>query len=501
MLIRPDRDDIRIIGFYIGKVVLGLAALMAIPLVVAIARGELNDVTALVIGIAICVSFGQLTNWRLHTTRPLEWSHGLVTVALAWMIAAVVTAVPLYLSGHFASFFDATFDALSGYTTSGLSLLQDLDHLSVAMNLLRHLMHFAGGQGIIVVVLTVLTSAGAQIATLYVGEGREDRIVPSIVQTARFIYLVAAGYAVVGTVALWLASLGAGLSPGRALFHAVTIFIAAFDTGGFSPYSTSIAYYHSALVEGVVAVLMVAGTLSFGLHYQLWRGRRRTVFANLEMRSLLVTITITTAIVAFGLARAGTFDAVSPLFRKGFFTLLSAHTGTGFAVNGSTLLVTDWGLIAPAGIVLAMALGGMASSTAGGMKAMRVGITAKSVARDIRRAIQPDAAVVATSWTSRRREVLTDEVVRPAVTILVLYLLAYVAGAAVGVFYGYPLTQALFESTSATANVGLSSGLLAASNPLPLKVVYFLQMWLGRLEFMAVFALVGYAWAVVRGRM
>lgn len=501
MIFRPDSADLKVIGHYLGTITMGLAAVMAVPLVVAVVRWDVNDVSALAMGIAVAGGGGQFLRTRLRTTKELEWSHGLVTVALAWLLATVITSIPLYLSGHFGSWFDACFDAMSGYTTSGLSLMQDLDHLSVSMNLLRHITHLAGGQGIVVAVLGIMSSAGSQISTLYVGEGREDRIVPSIVQTARFIWVVAGSYTVVGTAALWLTTLDAGLTPGRGLFHAFNIFIAAFDTGGFSPNSTSMAYYHSASMEAVVLVLMIAGTLSFGMHHQLWRRAPRNALRNLELRSLAVTTTVTALIVVFGLVRAGTFETVAPLYRKGILTLVSAHTGTGFAFNASAHYVSDWGLIAPAGVVVAMALGGMASSTAGGMKAIRVGLAAKSLGRDIRRSIMPDAAMVVTSWTGKRKQVLRDNVVRPAVTILVLYLLMYLVGAAVGLFYGYDLTTALFESTSAAANVGLSSGLLAPDNPLPLKAVYLVQMWLGRLEFLAAFALVGWVWALVRSKV
>ena len=501
MIFRPDREDLKVIGFYIGIIMMSLSAVMALPLVVAIAQRRANDASALIAGIAVAVGVGQYLRTRLRTTRELDWSHGLVTVALAWLLATMVTAIPLYLTGHFSSFFDAAFDAMSGYTTSGLSLLQDLDHLSEPMNLLRHLTHLAGGQGIVVAVLTIMTSAGSQISTLYVGEGRDDRIVPSIVQTARFIWIVAAIYTVVGTTALWVTARFAGFSPGRALFHGFNIFIAAFDTGGFTPNSTSMGYYHSAAMETVVLVLMIAGALSFGMHYMLWNRRARGASRNLELRSLAVTTTITATIVVFGLVRAGTFDTVAGLYRKGILTLVSAHTGTGFAFNAGALYVSDWGLIAPAGIVIAMALGGMGSSTAGGMKAVRIGLAAKSLARDIKRSIMPDAAVVMSGYTGKRRHVLRDDVVRSAVTILVLYMLMYLAGAAVGVFYGFELTTALFESTSAAANVGLTSGLLAPDNPLPLKSVYFVQMWLGRLEFMAAFAFIGWSWALVRARV
>ena len=501
MLIRPDRGDLRIIAFYVGKVVFGLGLLQLIPLLLALALREWNDVSALTVGAALAIVVGRVTELRFHTDDPLDWSHGLVTVAVSWFFGAIMVAIPLYLSGHYASYVDANFDAMSGLTTSGLTLIQDLDHLSSPMQLLRHLTHFAGGQGIIIVVLTVFASSAAQVGTLYVGEGREDRIVPNVIRTARFIYLVAFGYLIVGTLALTIAGVSAGLTLPRSLFHGVNIFMAAFDTGGFAPYSTSIAYYHSAAYELVVMVLMIAGTLSFGMHYHLWRGRRMEVVKSTELRGLALTMLSATALTVLGLARAGTFTATGGLFRKGVFTAVSAHSGTGFAVNSSGLFVSDWGLIAPAAIVIAMALGGMASSTAGGMKAIRIALAAKTVLRDIRRAIAPDSAVVLASYHQKFRRVISDAEVRSAITIIVMFLLLYLGGALVGVFYGYRFEHALFESTSAGANVGLSIGLLAPDNPLPLKLVYTLQMYLGRLEFMAAFALVGYGVAMVRGRL
>ncbi len=501
VLIRPDRDDLRLIGLYVGKVMYGVGLMVLLPLVMALVQREWNDVSALTIGAALAITLGRVAEARLHTDAPLDWSHGLVTVAVSWMLGALLVAVPLYLSGHFASFVDALFDSMSGFTTSGLTLIQDLDHLSSPMQLLRHLTHFAGGQGIIIVVLTVFASSASQVGTLYVGEGREDRIVPNIVRTARFIYLVAFAYLVAGTGALTVAGVSAGLAPVRALFHGLLIFMAGFDTGGFAPYSSSIGYYHSAAYELVVMVLMIAGTLSFGMHYHLWRGSRVEAIRNFELRTLTTTLFLTVGLTLLGLARAGTFDQPAALFRKGVFTTLSAHSGTGFGVNSSATFVSDWGLIAPAAIVIAMALGGMASSTAGGMKAIRIGLAAKSVFRDIRRVIAPESAVVLASYHQKFRRVVSDAEVRSAVTIIVLFLLLYLGGAVVGVFYGFRFEHALFESTSATANVGLSIGVLSPDNPIPLKLVYTMQMYLGRLEFMAFFALVGYLAAAVRGKL
>jgi trk system potassium uptake protein len=497
---RPGVDDLRLIGYQLGKVATGLSLVMILPAVLAVALGEWNAATALVAGAGICVTFGQLSEWRLQTSKRLTWSHGTVVVALAWLVGSLLAAIPFLLSGHAGNLLDAWFEAMSGLTTSGLSVIQDLDHLSYSMNLYRHVTHFAGGQGIVIVVLAVLAS-GSGAGMLYVAEGREERILPNIVRTARFIFMVAAIYLAVGTVAVYGALHVAGIGGWRGLWHAVNLFVAAFDTGGFAPTSQSIGYYHSATLELVLLVLMVAGTMSFALHYHLWAGRFQELTRNLEVRSLLVTTTMLVALVLVGLARSGAQASTGGLYRKGVFALLSAHTGTGFAVNDGGLFVTDWGVLAPAAIVMAMALGGMAGSTAGGVKALRVGITAKAIAHDIRRILLPESALVVTTYHTGHKRVLRDQVARSATTVLLLYGATYLAGAVVALLYGrWEVSEALFESVSAAANVGLSVGIVDPGMPRLLQVTYILQMWVGRLEFVAAFALVGYVVAVVRGR-
>ncbi|MGH3442318.1 MAG: TrkH family potassium uptake protein [Nitriliruptorales bacterium] len=500
MFLRPDRGDARLVVYYAGRVVFFIGLAQLVPAALALVLGEWNSLTALVIGASVAIVAGRVTELRLKTRHSPNWGHGMLIAAISWLAGALLAAVPFYLSGHLGSYLDAVFEAMSGLTTSGLTVLQDLDHLSYSMSLWRHMTHFIGGQGVVVAILTLSAGAAGQISTLYIGEGREERIMPNVVRTAQFIWRVAVAYLIIGTTALWIAGRVAGLGPLRALYHAATVFMAGFDTGGFSPMSTSIGYYHSFAVEAVVLVLMFAGALSFGVHYQLWRGNRRELLLNLETRTIAATLLMLAALTLVGLARAGTFSDVTPLFRKGVFTIVSAHTGTGFAVNAPTLFISDWGLIAPAALVAAMALGGMASSTAGGFKAIRVGIAWKGLWKDIRRVLLPESALVVTTYHSQRQRILRDEQVRSAVTVLLLYLLTYLSGGILGLFYGFEFTEAMFESTSATANVGLSVGITSPDLAVPLKATYVAQMWLGRLEFMAIFALFATFFAAARGR-
>lgn len=501
MFFRPSADDARLIVHHVGQVLVGLGALHVLPLSLAIGNGEWNAATALALGAGATLIAAQVAVRQRPEEARLEWAHGLVIVAVAWLVGALFAAIPLYLSGHLGTILDALFESMSGLTTSGLSLTQDLDHLPLSINLWRHLLHFMGGQGIVVVVISVLAVAGTQVGILYVGEGRDERIAPNVVRTARFIYQVAGIYLAFGTVAISLAVVLAGIEPGRALFHGMTLFMAAFDTGGFAPQSTSIAYYHSAVLEHVLMIFMVAGTLSFGLHYQLWRRRPGELLRHTETHVLAASTTVITTVALVGLASSGALDTVSGLFRKGVFTVVSAHTGTGFAVTHPRLFVTDWGALAPAAVVAAMALGGMASSTAGGIKAIRVGIAAVGLRRDITRVVAPPNALTVATYHTGQRRILRDEQIRNASMVLLLYVVSYLIGGLVGLFYGHDFTSAFFESTSAAANVGLSVGITAPGMPAPLEVLYLLQMWLGRLEFLTAFAFVAFVASIVRGRV
>lgn len=496
---RPTAADVRHVGGLVGRVLLGTGALHLPAIAAALAMGEWNDASAMLIGAATAVLLGAWLSLGVDPNRNLAWAEGMVTVALSWLLAPLPVAVAFHLSGHAGSLLDGYFDAMSGLTTSGLSILQDVDHAGVGLQLLRHLLHFAGGQGIILVVLMLLATGGPHVGTLLAGEGREERLLPNAVRTARLVYVIAAAWGVVGTAVLFVVLQAIGLSPGRSLLHALALFMAAFDTGGFSIHSTSIAYYHSSLLEGVLLVLMLAGALSFPLHYQLWRRRLRSATDNLDLRVFATSTLLLTAAAMLAVTVHGTYDGIGEVIRKGGFTLVSAATGTGFAVIGAGEYAT-WGQLAPGLVVTAMAFGAMAGSTAGGIKSVRIGLVVKSVTRDIRAALTAESAVVRATYHDRRDRIITDEQVAGAVIIMTLFVVAYVGGALVIVYHGHTLEAGLFESVSATATVGLTVGVTSPDAALPIKVVQILQMWVGRLEFLSAIALVAWTVSIVRAQ-
>lgn len=498
MLIQPGARDLKLIGFYLGRIAVLMAGASLLPATWALFGREWGPFSSFVLMAGVFAVLGSAGS-ALRPEHPrLDWSHGMVVVALTWLMVPIVGAIPLVLSGHFVDPLDALFDAMSGLTTTGLSVLQDLDHLAPSLNFWRHLLHFLGGQGIILAALSLF--AGGAGMTLYYGEARDEKIFPSITSTVRFIWAVALVHLVFGVLALTVTGIVAvGLDPVRAAFHGLMVFFAAFDTGGFAPQSTSLGYYHSIWFEAVTAALMVAGALSFGLHFALWKRRTSEAGRNLETRTIATTFLLTLTLVIVGLGSLGIYGGVFGLSRQALFQTLSAHTGTGFATIPSAELVL-WSGLAFGGIAIAMALGGMASSTAGGVKSLRVGLALRVLKDQIRQVLLPERSVVPRGYQQAGRRTLTPGLAEAVLTVSLLYVAMYLLGAGVGIAYGVPLQSALFESVSAGANVGLSVGVTSGSMPVPLELTYIAQMWLGRLEFVAVFSLFGFFVSWVRGR-
>ena len=500
MVLKPRLQDLKIIGFYLGKIILGLAFTMLIPILIGRLFGEVNPMLDFIIGFTISVIFGLLLTKLCFTDRDLNWMQGMIVVSLSWLAAMLFGAIPLYLSGHWKSYLDACFDAMSGFATTGLTLVQDLDHLSYTHNLWRHLIMFIGGQGIVIIAISLFVRGFAGAFKMYVGEARDERILPNVVHTARFIWMVSITYLVLGTLALGIVALFCGMRPQNAFFHGACIFMAAFDTGGFAPQSQNILYYHSLFFEIVTIAIMVLGAINFKLHYHIWMGNRREILKDIETVALFVSVMITFGIVAVGLTQIGAYPKALMLFRKGFYQLISGHTGTGFMTIYAAQFINEWNHLALVGIICAMALGGAVCSTTGAIKMLRVGIIFKALKEDLKRIMLSERAIVVEKFHHIKTVFLEDKQVKSALLITLAYLVLYGLGSIVGMFFGYPFLDSLFESTSAAANVGLSCGITNTSMPAALKLTYIFQMWAGRLEFMSVFTLIGFLVAAIKGK-
>jgi trk system potassium uptake protein TrkH len=500
MLLRPRAADLKVIGLYTGRIILGVGLLMAIPLATAVMAAEWSAAVDFVIGMCACLALGLIAELFCRNSREPTWTHGMVVAGFSWLAATAIGAIPHWLSGNFGSYLDAMFDMMSGYTTTGLILIQDLDHVSISLNMWRFVLTYAGGQGIIVIALTFLVGSAKGSYPMYVGEGKDERLLPNVIHTARAIWLVSLVYLAVSTPVLWIIASANGQSAVRGFLHALWISMSGWSTGGFAPQSYNTYYYHSLAFETATAIVFVAGSMNFALHWAVWSGQRREILRNIETVSFAITITVAMLVVTAGLMKLGVYPGILAALRKIFYQVASGHTTTGFATIYSRTFVRQWGPVAMLGITMAMAVGASACSTAGGFKGIRVGIAFKGFLLSIRRALAPERARVVVKWHHLRTRVLDDGAVSSAMLIILCYIALYAAGTLAGVLYGYPLAEALFDAVSAGSNSGLSCGLTSPGMPAPMKVLYILEMWAGRLEFMSVFALAGYCVAMVRGR-
>ena len=267
MLIRPRLDNLRIIGYYLGQIIVHIGLVMLVPIAFGLFIGERNPAIDFIIGMEVALITGLVLTKLCYTQKDPNWMQGMVVVSLAWLAAMFLGAIPLFLSGHWRTFLDACFDSMSGFATTGLVLVEDLDHLSFTHNLWRHLIMFIGGQGIVIIAISFFVKGLSGALKMYMGEGREEKILPNVINTARFIWLASVIYMVLGTLTLAGVGMAEGLKLKKALFHGACIFMAAFDTGGFTPQSQNVMYYHSFLFELVTMVIMVLGAINFHLHY------------------------------------------------------------------------------------------------------------------------------------------------------------------------------------------------------------------------------------------
>lgn len=499
MLLKPSKLEIKNLLFNCGKVMLIVGAAMFIPLILSLCLGEWKPALDMAVGAMACFIFWAVTHLTCDGGESRSLATSLLTASLSWLLAMLFSAIPLYLSGHFGSYLDACFDAMSGLATTGLSLIQDLDHLAYGTNLWRHVIMFMGGQGIVVLLLALFVS-GSWSFMMYMGEARDEKIFPNVANTAKFIWTVALVFMGLGTMIIWITMFAAGMPAWRGLFHSVCLFMAGYDTGGFTPQSASVMYYHSFWVECATIFIMILGMMNFAVHFRVWSGNRRELYRNVEMKTLGLTIALITLVAALSLGAAKVYPGAMAIFRKGFYQIISGHSGTGFMTVYGREFVNQWTSLAMFAAIIAMGLGGAACSTAGGIKALRVNISARTIWGEVRRLMSPPSAVLDQHVHHIKKLRITDRLARGVLVITACYLLTYLGGALVVCIYGHPISEALFESTSACANVGLTCGITAPAMPALIKILFVVQMWAGRLEFMSVFLLIGTLVAAVRGK-
>ena len=480
--------DLRVIGHYLGTLTQLFAALMAVPFITALVFQEWEPAERYLLGIGIALVIGTLLQFLRIEPGRLGRRQALAVTGFAWIVLAFFASVPLFLSGHYATYMDALFDGVSGLTTTGATVALDIDHFSNADNMFRFMMHLVGGLGLIVVALSLGIFGKRSGSSLYTAEGRSEHVVPNVVQTTQLILRITLVIIFIAAVVLTALCISIGMEPVRAVLQSIWLAISAFSTGGFAPMAESVSYYNSIPIEVFLMLLMILGSISFVVHAEVWKGLLQYFFGDIEIRTMLIWLLVMTVVVAASLSASALFSDLPAMIRRGLFMVVSAFSTTGLQNVTTNQLTTVFSSGAFLALALIAAVGGSAGSTAGGVKLHRVGIIFKSIVSTVKEAVSPSSARVVVSYNHLGRRVLSSDAVKEAMTVFVLFVITYSVGALVGIAHGYEASQAIMESVSMTSNSGIITGIVTPGMSPSLEAFYIFQMWAGRLEFVTLLA-------------
>jgi trk system potassium uptake protein TrkH len=476
---RPHTSSTNDVIHVTGPIIAAVGAAMGVSGIVALLyRG--SDALPLIASAAIAIVVGVAMS--RFTSRPDDISirESYITVSLAWLGAALFGALPYWFAGV-ASPLDAFFESISGFTTTGASIFPNPESLPRGILFWRDMTQWLGGMGIIVLVVAVLPFLGVGGMQLFRAEvpgPTHERLRPRIRQTAALLWRVYVGLTAAQAILYLLG--------GMSVFDAVTHAFGTMPTGGFSPRTDSIGHFTSPYIQYVTIVFMYFAGVNFALHYRALRGNPRSVLADEEWRFYTLLLATALSIVIAAHLLAGTYDSLERTFRASAFQVVSIGTTTGFATEN----YVAWPAVTQVVLFFLMFVGGMAGSTGGGMKTLRLWAALKQGVVELRKHLHPRAVMV----TRVGGRVVPEGVVLNILAFLLLFVASFIAGSLLLTVLGVDLVTAAGASAAAIGNIGPGlANVGPAANyawmPGLAKVVLSLLMLLGRLEIYTVLVL------------
>lgn len=466
----------------VSIILIALSFALGLAAVVAGIYGD-GDLLAF-IGTAIGSALIGVYGYRKTTLeRDISIREGYAVVSLSWIAIGIVGAIPYLLSGVIRSPVAALFESVSGFTTTGATVFSDIESLPHGILFWRSLTQWIGGMGIIVLgiaILPFLGVGGMQLFRAEVPGPTPERLRPRIAQTAKLLWFVYAG--------LTLTQVVLYLFGDMPLFEAVNHALTTLSTGGFSPRNASIAAYSSPYLQYVTIAFMYLAGVNFTLHYHALAGRPQRYFQDTEWRAYTATVLCATAAVLLAVLAAGMYSAAGfeQAFRDALFQVVSITTTTGYVSYDYELWPVGTHLL----LLLLMFIGGMAGSTAGGMKMIRVHAFMRQGLTGLKRNIHPRAVMI----TRVGRKALRDDDLLNILAFILLFVLCYAIGALILAFLGNDFITALGAAAAAIGNIGPGLGDVGAVDnygwmgAMSQSVLLFLML-VGRLEIFTVLLL------------
>jgi len=474
----------------VGLLLILLSGIFMVPAAVSLLyrepalEGQYSPLAAFLLSAAMSGSTGYLL-WKFLPSgiEKLRDREGFVIVGLSWIWIALFGALPFYLTGACPQFVDAYFESMSGFTTTGASVLTNIDSLPKGILFWRNLMQWLGGMGIIMLSLAIFPALGIGSFHLFKAEipggATVERMQPRLAETAKLLWETYLVLTLLEIILLW----GGGMD----LFDAVCHTFSTVATGGFSPHQASIGHFDNIYFEAVILTFMFLGGVNFALHYQLFINRNwKVVWQNPELRFYILMIALCTTIATLGLWNTDYKEGLANAFRRAVFNVVSINTTTGYATDDFNLW-PDYLRLMMVGIMM---VGACSGSTSGSFKAIRIIIIFKVIFRELQKLVHPRAVI----RIKVAKKPLDPDHVTNVMALGGLFLGLSGLGFALLTFMGVDLTTSLSASIAALFNIGPGLGQVGpaahyADIPAMGKWILILWMLMGRLEIYGIMLL------------
>ncbi len=459
----------RMIKHILGWILIFESLFMVVPLITAAVYKE-SEIKSFAVTMLICVVAGGICLFRKPKRTALYSRDGFIIVSLSWIVLSLFGALPFVISGTIADYTDALFETVSGFTTTGASILSEVESLPKSILMWRSFTHWVGGMGVLVFILAFLPLSGGQNMHIMKAESpgpSVSKLVPRVRTTALLLYSI---YLVL-TFAEFILLLFGGMD----VFEALNTAFATAGTGGFGIKNTSIGGY-SAFIQIVITVFMIMFAINFNSYYLILKGRLREAF-NIEIRIFALILFSVTAVIVINIYSM--FDSVGEAIRHVLFTTSSVMSSTGF----STTDFNTWPELSRTLIVMLMFIGACAGSTGGGIKVSRIVILFKGMAKELENLVHPKQVKRVTMDS----HTVEHEVVRSVNVYMVCYMLIYVFSLILISFDNNDLITNFTAVATTINNIGPGLELVGPTGNFGFfstgsKIVLIFDMLAGRLE-------------------
>ena len=460
------------IAYLLGNILHIEGVLLSVPVAVAFFYREEYSATSFIASAVVCLLAGAVLQSREPEDKRIYGREGFVVAALSWIVMSFFGAIPYYLTDSIPGFINCYFETVSGFTTTGATMLTEIEHLDNAILFWRCFTHWIGGMGILVFMLAVMPLSDDRTMHLMKAEAPGplvSKLVPRVKSTAKLLYII---YVILTVLEIILLYAG-----GMSFFDSVIHGISTAGTGGFSNKNASIAAYNSRYFEYIITIFMLLFSVNFNLYYLMVMRDFKNVWRNEELRTFLFIVVIATAMITFNIYDY--YPTLEAAFRHAIFQVAAIMSTTGFVTANFDL----WPEFSKTILFCLLFLGACAGSTAGGIKISRFIILIKMVVREIRHIVHPRSV----NLIKLDGYKIDSEVTRSVASFIILYIFILLGSFIVISLNGFDFATNMTAVTTCLSNVGPGLNMAGPTENMAFfspfsKLVLCLDMLLGRLE-------------------